>query len=421
MAEQNPAYSPAPMKIFMSAHKVSKNVWAILLAAGNGTRMGTSCQNEAKQFLLWQGRPLYWHSAKAFSLCPIIKGIVFVFPAHLCLQERQRLQSLYACGDLGLPYEVTGGGKRRQDSVRLGLMAMPSTATHVVIHDAARPFLKPARIYEVCDALSSDCKAASLALPVTDTVKICTDATLAEIKATLPRSQLVTVQTPQAFDAGLLLKAHEMASLTGMEVTDDAELMEKSGHKVKLVPGDAENKKITFMEDLALLKENDALPKPCTGFGYDVHAFEPGGRPLRLGGITIPKAPQVRAHSDGDVLLHALMDAILGCAGMGDIGELFPDDKAEFDGISSVILLEKVLSLVQELELCSVDLTIIAQQPRLSPYKKEIKKNVSRLLKIPETWLSLKATTEEKLGFTGRMEGIKAVAVVSALRRQTRV
>ena len=158
------------------------------------------------------------------------------------------------------------------------------------------------------------------------------------------------------------------------------------------------------------------MPRPCTGMGYDVHRYGPG-RPLKLGGVPIPDGPEVVAHSDGDVLLHALMDALLGCAGLGDIGRHFPDNQARFEGISSAVLLDQVLEMLYGagVTLCHADLTIVAQAPRLSPFREEIRKNVARLLGLDKAHVNLKATTEEGLGFTGRAEGIKAYAVVSAL------
>lgn len=158
------------------------------------------------------------------------------------------------------------------------------------------------------------------------------------------------------------------------------------------------------------------MPRPCAGMGYDVHRYGPG-RPLKLGGVLIPGGPEVVAHSDGDVLLHALMDALLGCAALGDIGQHFPDSQARYEGISSAVLLDQVLEMLRGagLELSHVDLTIVAQTPRLSPFREEIRKNVARLLGLDTARVNLKATTEEGLGFTGRSEGIKAYAVVSAL------
>ncbi len=193
--------------------------------------------------------------------------------------------------------------------------------------------------------------------------------------------------------------------------------MESQGHTVIMVEGESDNRKITHPEDLRLLTEKTAPQAfPRIGFGYDVHRYGPG-RPLRLGGVLLDGGMEVVAHSDGDVLLHALMDALLGCAGLGDIGEHFPDADAAFDNISSAVLLDEVLRLFhgQGLRLSNVDLTIIAQKPRVGTYKAAIRKNVARLLHLPPELVNVKATTEEKLGFTGRVEGIKAQAAVCAV------
>ncbi len=194
-------------------------------------------------------------------------------------------------------------------------------------------------------------------------------------------------------------------------------MIERAGHGVRIVPGEISNLKITTPEDLRVLTPPASQPVPCTGFGYDVHAFG-GNRPMVLGGMPIAGAPFVKAHSDGDVLLHALCDAILGCLGQGDIGEHFPDNDDRFDNISSAILLSEVMDKARDqgLVITHVDLTIIAQTPRLTPHKAAIRGNVARLLELCDAQVNVKATTEEHLGFTGRKEGIKAVAVVTATR-----
>ena len=229
------------------------------------------------------------------------------------------------------------------------------------------------------------------------------------------------VQTPQGFALPPLLAAHHAArqeSAAGRAATDDAALMEANGHPVLVVPGEAANIKITHPEDLALLEERSpVMPVPRVGMGYDVHRYG-SGRPMKLGGIIIPNAPEVIAHSDGDVLLHALMDALLGCAALGDIGRLFPDADARFDNISSAVLLDDVLERFRDagLTLCHVDLTVVAQTPKLAPHREEIRKNVARLLGLGTDSVNIKATTEEKLGFTGACEGIKAYAVATAFQ-----
>jgi 2-C-methyl-D-erythritol 4-phosphate cytidylyltransferase/2-C-methyl-D-erythritol 2,4-cyclodiphosphate synthase len=194
-------------------------------------------------------------------------------------------------------------------------------------------------------------------------------------------------------------------------------MVELAGGTIRVVPGETANLKITNPEDLRVLAAPTPAPVPCTGFGYDVHAYG-GTRPMVLGGMPIAGAPLVKAHSDGDVLLHALCDAILGCLGLGDIGEHFPDSDKKFDNISSAILLSEVMDKARHMGLTvtHVDLTVIAQTPRLSPHKAGIRANVARLMELSDHQVNVKATTEEHLGFTGRKEGIKAVAVVTAAR-----
>ncbi|MDE7240684.1 2-C-methyl-D-erythritol 4-phosphate cytidylyltransferase [Desulfovibrio sp.] len=390
----------------------------MVLAAGSGSRLAGALQGRAKQFEPFDGAPLYWRSAQVFAQSGAVGGIVLVFPGSVREAEAARIASLPAGDDLGIPWIAVAGGAQRQDSVRLGLAAVPPTVRHVLIHDAARPFVSAALVRRICAALAEDAPAVIPGLPVTDTIKL-VDAAAPELVAeTLPRHRLRAVQTPQGFDAALLREAHERARDGDAPATDDAALMEACGHPVRIIPGEAENVKITNPQDLALLRGPAPAPMPCSGLGYDVHRFG-GDRPLMLGGVEIAGAPGVLAHSDGDVLLHALMDAILGCASLGDIGQHFPDSDPALSGISSALLLDRVLELASGagLEICHVDMTLVAQKPRLAPWREEIRANVARLLGLARNQVNLKATTEEGLGFTGRGEGIKAWALVSAARK----
>ena len=390
--------------------------WAVLLAAGSGSRLAGALAGRPKQFLPWEGAPLYWRSAQVFAQSGAVAGIVLVFPAASLEEEARRIAALPAGDDLGIPWLAVAGGPQRQDSVRMGLAAVPREVPRVLIHDAARPFVSAALVRRVCAALAAGDPAVIPGLPVTDTIKV-VDAVAPEMAAaTPPRALLRAVQTPQGFDAVLLRAAHERAQAAA-PATDDAALMEAMGVPVRIIPGEAGNVKITNPEDLALLRRQGPAFSPCNGLGYDVHRYG-GERPLRLGGVEIAGAPGVFAHSDGDVLLHALMDAILGCASLGDIGQHFPDSDPALAGISSAILLDRVLELAAGagVRLCHVDLTVVAQKPRLAPWREEIRNNVASLLGLARHEVNLKATTEEGLGFTGRIEGIKAWALVSALR-----
>ena len=386
--------------------------WALILAAGQGNRMSAATGGRAKQFLPWRGAPLFWHAARAMSRSASVAGLVFVFPPEQRQEAEALLADLHARDDLGLPWVTADGGPLRQDSVRLGLAALPSRVSRVLVHDAARPFVSPALIRRVCEALAQGASGVIPVIPVTDTIKVIESG---HVAATLPREGLAAVQTPQGFQLDALLAAHAHALAAGLTVTDDAALLEALGKEVRAIPGEAANVKITRPDDLGLLQEESPAPTLRTGMGYDVHRYG-SGRPMKLGGVPIPNAPEVLAHSDGDVLLHALSDAVLGCACLGDIGRHFPDKDPSFEGISSAILLHRVLDLAREAGItpCHVDMTVVAQVPKLSPYRDEIAKNVARLMGLPVNCVNFKATTEECMGFTGRAEGIKAYAVVTA-------
>ena len=415
---------------------------------------------QPKQFLNFLEAPLYWQSARTLSRVACVAGLVFVFPPDRVEEERVRLATLDAQHVLGLPWLVVGGGERRQDSVCNALAALPPLCTHVLVHDAARPFASAALTLRVCEALEQGAVGVIPGLPVTDTVKVLrapaeqyADRTakqapeytaehspehapgttslpsslLSSVPSSLPaslpvvdhtpdRAALVAVQTPQGFDLALLRAAHREAVARGWDVTDDASLLERCQKPVTVVQGEAGNSKITTPEDLRMLEAPVQPPLPRTGFGYDVHRFGPG-RPLKLGGVLMDGGLEVLAHSDGDVLLHALMDAILGCMGEGDIGLHFPDSSAAFDNADSAVLLETVLRLAAEknFTLVHADLTIITQKPKIAPQRAAIRAQVARLLQLDLAAVNVKATTEEGLGFTGSGEGIKAVAVVTAL------
>lgn len=392
----------------------ANDIWAILLAAGSGVRLTEAARGVRKQYLPFQGRPLFWNSARTFARVPRIKGLVFVFPPGELAAMREEVQRLFAAEDLGLPHVLAAGGERRQDSVRSGIAALPRECRFVLVHDAARPFASATVAANVIAALDAGDTAAIPAVPVKDTVKRVQDGLVVE---TLVRKELAAVQTPQGFELATLRKAHERAEAEGWDVTDDASLIERAGLPVRIVAGEEANVKITTPEDLRHLSSGAAARSPCVGYGYDVHRYGPG-RPFVLGGVHIPNAPEIVAHSDGDVLLHALMDAILGCLALGDIGQHFPDTDRKYAGIDSAILLSEVLAKAERagLELAHVDLTIVAQVPRIAPHRAEIAANVARLLGLDPACVNLKATTEEGLGFTGEKKGIKAVAVVTALK-----
>ncbi|MBU4524953.1 MAG: 2-C-methyl-D-erythritol 4-phosphate cytidylyltransferase [Desulfomicrobium sp.] len=393
---------------------MTHSLWTIILAAGRGSRLASSTGGKCKQFLHHEGHPLYWRSVLTMSAIPELAGVVLVFPAHELDRCRAELENLKNIGDPGVRILAVSGGDMRQDSVRLGLAALPRDCERVLVHDSARPFFSAALVHTLLAGLTDEACGVIPAIAVTDTVKqVENDLVL----ATPPRETLRAAQTPQLFPTALLRRVHEQALAEGWAVTDDAGMIERAGFAVRVVPGETANLKITTPEDLRVLATPAPLPVPCTGFGYDVHAYG-GNRPMVLGGMPIAGAPFIKAHSDGDVLLHALCDAILGCLGLGDIGEHFPDSDDKFENISSAILLSEVMDKArsQGLVITHVDLTVIAQTPRLAPHKTAIRGNVARLLELSDLQVNVKATTEEHLGFTGRKEGIKAVAVVTGAR-----
>ncbi len=393
---------------------MTNSLWTIILAAGQGSRLARETGGARKQFLPLDGLPLYWRSVTTMAAVPELAGMVVVFPAPELDERARELELLKETSPVGVPVLAVAGGERRQDSVRLGLAALSQGCGRVLVHDSARPFFSPTLVRALLDGLTDSIDGVIPGLPVTDTVKHVEDD---RILSTLRRDSLRAVQTPQLFPAALLRRVHERALAENWEVTDDASMVELAGGTVRIVPGEATNLKITNPEDLRVLASPTPAPVPCTGFGYDVHAYG-GTRPMVLGGMPIAGAPLVKAHSDGDVLLHALCDAILGCLGLGDIGEHFPDSDEKYDNISSAVLLSEVMDKARRmgLTITHVDLTVIAQTPRLSPHKAGIRANVARLMELADHQVNVKATTEEHLGFTGRKEGIKAVAVVTAAR-----
>lgn len=396
-------------------YTLSDAPWAVLLAAGQGTRL-MQAAGMPKQFLRTEGVPLFWLSARAFRLVPRLSGIVFVFPPDRLGECEKMVRELSAAEPLGLAIRCAAGGERRQASVFNGLLAVPEKARFVLVHDSARPFFSPGLAGRVLSALEAGAQAAIPGIPVKDTIKKVQNGIVVD---TLPRAELMAVQTPQGFDRAALLRAHRDWQKAGDGlVTDDAALMEAAGASVRIVEGEEGNMKITTPGDLGLLSgKQDGMP--CTGFGYDVHRYG-GTRPLVLGGVPMEGGYTVEAHSDGDVLLHALMDALLGLSGKGDIGELFPDSDPAFDGISSAGLLSRVLDVIREsgIVLTNIDCTVVCQKPKVGPQRGAIRHNLCRLLSLDPDQVSVKATTEEKLGFTGDLSGIKAYAVATGLRTQ---
>ncbi|MDP6039677.1 MAG: 2-C-methyl-D-erythritol 2,4-cyclodiphosphate synthase, partial [Candidatus Latescibacteria bacterium] len=307
--------------------------------------------------------------------------------------------------------DVVVGGVERQDSVACGLAAVGEDASVIAVHDGARAFVTPEDIAAVV-AVAAERGAAVLGTPMTDTVKRVDGDRVVE---TLDRSELWGVQTPQAFRADVIRRAHQEATESDFFGTDDTALVERLGEEVVVVPGRVDNVKITSPEDLdmsILEKRGDVAAALRIGQGYDVHQLVED-RPLILGGVNVPHEKGLLGHSDADVLTHVVIDAVLGALGAGDIGQLFPDTDPAYKDISSLVLLERVADVVKErrAEVLSVDATVMAQQPKLAPHIVQMRENLAQALGILVDCMSVKATTTERLGFVGREEGMAAQAV----------
>ncbi len=378
--------------------------YAVVVAAGRGVRMGAAVN---KVLLPLCGEPVIRHAVRAFCEADEIDGVVVVASADETEQMRAAL-----CG-LEKVCAIVPGGLTRQESVKNGLDALPKEARIALVHDGARPLISRELIAR-CIRQTEDCGSAVVCTPVTDTVKVEKDGCVVR---TLDRSQLRAVQTPQCFFAGELKAAYEAAARDGVSVTDDASVMEHAGHSVHLLESSEVNFKLTTPEDLRraedIIGERKFMQRlPRTGFGYDVHKLV-SGRRLILCGKEIPWEKGLDGHSDADVAVHALMDALLGAACLGDIGRLYPDNDPAFEGADSMKLLADVLRRVKDAGYAVVhaDVTIVAQKPKLMPYMDEMRRNLENAMAGAQ--VNVKATTTERLGFEGRGEGISAQAVAT--------
>lgn len=378
--------------------------YAILLAGGSGSRMGLG---RNKVLLELQGEPVICRAARAFA--GIADGMVVVVRPE---DEEAVRQALAASGLMG-GVRMACGGATRQESVWNGLCALPEDATHVLVHDGARCLVNEATIRSAM-ASAEACGSGVAAIPAVDTIKTVNGANL--VVDTPDRSTLRAVQTPQAFDAAKLRRAHAIARADGFLGTDDASLLEHAGLPVQLTEGSRRNIKLTTKEDIAMaeamLNDSPALPSLRVGQGYDVHRLVEG-RELILCGVTVPHTLGLLGHSDADVALHALMDAMLGAMALGDIGKHFPDTDMRYKGISSMVLLTHVAALLKahHARVTNADVTIVAQKPKLLPYIPQMRQNVADALGLPLSRVNVKATTTERLAFEGREEGISAQAV----------
>lgn len=376
----------------------------IIPAAGSGTRMQSEIP---KQFLHLGGTPLLIHSAKTFSECSFIDQVVVAVSTER-LELTKQIITQYLPENSKI--EIVAGGRRRQDSVKNGLDAIDESVDVVLVHDGARPLISTGLV-ERCFQEILEHGAAIAALPVKDTLKKADDDL--RVSKTVDRNALWQAQTPQGARKELLEKAYIFNRET--DVTDESSLLEKAGIPVHLVTGEESNFKITRKEDLLLAESiiNDRTCRIRTGHGFDAHRFSED-RALVLGGVEVEHHQGLAGHSDADVVCHALCDAILGAIGSGDIGSHFPDSDPGYKGISSLILLDKVIDLCTSkgMALQNADITIVCQTPKLAPYVEAMQMRLAHHCRVGPERLNIKATTTEKMGYVGREEGISCHAVV---------
>lgn len=377
---------------------------AVLLAAGNSTRMGGSRSKVLEEL---GGRPALCRSLEVLDRCPLIGEICLV------CREQDRADMLPLTSGLNTPVRVVPGGAQRQDSVEQGVAALTGPWEYVAIHDGARPLVMEEVLAAVCrDAMAHG--AATAAVPSKDTCKLADEAGF--VAATPARDRLWAVQTPQAFSLALYREALGKARAAGQSYTDDCQLIEAAGGSVKLTMGDYRNIKLTTPEDLlaarAYLGGEGGKKTVRIGYGYDVHRLVEG-RNLILAGVEVPFEKGLLGHSDADVIAHAVADALLGAAALGDIGHLFPDTDPRYAGADSLKLLGEVCRLLREkgFSIGNIDATLLAQRPKIAPHIVQMRENLAAACGIPVGQVSVKATTEERLGFTGREEGMAASAV----------
>lgn len=357
------------------------------------------------------GKPLLRHSLETFCRQPAIDHV------HVVIAEGEERRFREISADLPL-LPPSFGGRTRQESGYLGLQAVKSlNPAKVLIHDAARPFVSDDIVSGVLFKLSSRAGAVP-ALPVTETLKFAPERL---IKSTVDRNDLWSAQTPQGFDYEAILQAHQKAHAEGLNsFTDDAAVAEWAGLQVAIVPGDPQNIKITSFDDLVSANErmmqrsHSQFPDFRTGMGYDVHAFESGDHVV-LCGVKIAHTARLKGHSDADVALHALTDAILGTIGEGDIGTHFPATDEKWRGADSAHFLAHACRLLSERggKIANVDITIVCETPKLAPHMARMRERLQSMLKLSPDRIGIKATTNERLGFIGRSEGIAAYATAT--------
>ncbi len=370
---------------------------AIITAAGCGTRMKTD-----KMLMPLMGKSVILHTAEVFKNCGFFDEIIILASKNNIADMKKLFENDSVT--------VTEGGTSRGESVVCGLMA--ATSEFVLIHDGARPLITKDIIEKTADeCIESGC--AAVGVTPKDTVKTSASGV---ITSTVPRENCILIQTPQGFNRETLIEAYEKY---GTGETDDCGVMEKTGAKIKIVDGSYENLKLTTPEDVLtaekILTKRAGKKEVCPmriGTGFDTHRLTEE-RDLIIGGVTIPYEKGLLGHSDADVLIHAVIDSLLGAAALGDIGTHFPDTDEKYKGISSMKLLSHTAELIKKAgyKIGNIDTTLIAQAPKMAPYIKEMEENMASALGIDVSQISVKAKSNEKMGFTGRGEGIEARAI----------
>ncbi len=390
-------------------------VSAIIPAGGAGRRIKSK---KAKQYLSLDQIPILIHTLIVFERMKMIKEIILVVPENDLFYVQKELLPPYKLTKIK---SVVAGGIERQDSVKNGLNEVSDKTDIVLIHDAVRPFIHD-KIISAVVSEANKTGAATVGVRSKDTIKIIKRNNL--ISATIPRDNVWLTQTPQAFKYKILKKAYEKAHKDKFYGTDDASLVERIGQKVKMVEGSYENIKITTPEDIIIAKalmknKNETKSYLRAGLGYDSHRFVTG-RKFILGGMEIPSKKGLQGHSDADALIHAICDALLGAAGLPDIGRQFPDNDPKYKNISSMILLKKVKKMLADNKYVvnNIDATVILEKPKISPYSEKMVSNIAGVLSVSKKNVSIKAKTNEKMGFTGKSEGIAVFAIATVMKNE---
>ncbi|MEJ5079944.1 MULTISPECIES: bifunctional 2-C-methyl-D-erythritol 4-phosphate cytidylyltransferase/2-C-methyl-D-erythritol 2,4-cyclodiphosphate synthase [unclassified Ochrobactrum] len=386
---------------------------AVIVAAGRGERAGQSTEGP-KQYRRIGGEAVLSRTLRAFAHCPEIAEIIVVIHADDATLYDNAIIEQYE------NVRVVTGGPTRQESTRLGLLALNKNAPdYVLIHDGVRPFIEQELLARIFDNLTPQ-EGVLPALAVSDTLK--QSASDGTVKMTVPRAGLFAAQTPQAFPFAPILDAHEKAFLSGRsDFTDDASIAEAFGLSVRIIEGSADNTKLTWAKDIEMADKRlrhgmTSFPDIRTGNGYDVHSFEPGDH-VTLCGVAIPHNKKLNGHSDADVALHALTDALLATRGAGDIGTHFPPSDPQWKGAASHIFVEHAVRIVRAAggRIANADVTIIAEEPKIGPHRPAMTEAMANMLGISQDRVSVKATTNEKMGFVGRGEGIAAIVTATVI------